>query len=101
MVGKFLSIEAASVICEAGDLAGGLIAEKGHHRHPAAVAAETIMQVVPPPHMWQCIEGEGDIASPGMGDLDAAQLREAINHIPVEDRRADRRVDPGETRAST
>src|SRR5713101_682284 len=61
MVGKIFGVEAAGVIRDAGDLARRLKAEIGHHRDPAAVAAETIMEIVALPHMRQRIECEGDI----------------------------------------
>ena len=58
------------------------------------------MKIVALPHMGQRVEGEGDIAGPGMGDLDPPQLREAIGHVAVEDRRADGRIDLGEPRTA-
>src|SRR5215469_5021350 len=100
MVGKSLAIEAARVVCDAGDFACRLPAQISHHRDPAAVTAHTIMEIVQTPHMRQRVEGEGDIAGPSMGDLDSVQLRESVDHIAVEDWRADRCVDLRETRAS-
>jgi hypothetical protein len=58
------------------------------------------MKIVALPHMRQCVEGEGDIAGPGMSDLDAAQLRKAIGHIAMQDRRANCCVNRGETRSA-
>src|ERR1700756_1320595 len=92
MVGKFFGIETASVVCDAGDLAGRLPTEIGHHRDAAAIASKAVMEIVAASHMRQCVEGKRDIAGPGMSDLDAAQLREAIGHVAVQDRRANNSV---------
>src|SRR5215471_19855332 len=100
MVGKFLPIEAASVIGGASNLARRLPAEIGHHSDAAAVAAKTIMETIALAHVRQRIQSKSDVAGPGMGDLEPAQLREAIGHVAIEDRRANRRVDMCETGAA-
>ena len=51
MIRKILPIKAASVVGDPRDLARRLPAEIGHHRNPAAVAAEAKVEAVPLPHM--------------------------------------------------
>src|SRR5215469_11871552 len=87
MIGEFGRVERAYGISRSGNLAGGLIPKIGHHRDTTAVTAEGIMHTVVQTHMRYRVERERDIAGPGMGHADATQLREAIKHEPVQDRR--------------
>ena len=67
----------------AGDLLGRLGAEIGHHRHAAAVAGQQVVHALVLAHVRHGIEREGDVARPGMGDADALELREAVDHVLV------------------
>src|SRR6185312_12288059 len=82
------------------DLARYLVAEIGHHRDAAAVAAERVMHPRLFPHMRKRIEGECGVAGPAMGDAHPAKLREPVGHVAVEDTGAEPRVDLRKTRAT-
>src|SRR5262249_9228124 len=93
MIGKLRPVECANIVAGAGDLAGSAIAEIGHHRDAAAIAAEAVMQALLLSHMRQRIEGEGGVAVPTMRDPDSFQLRPPFGHIAVEDAGAQFRID--------
>ena len=61
-------VERRHPVRAAENLARGLRAQIGHHRNPAAVAAEHVVHPVVTAHMREKIERERDIPGPGVGD---------------------------------
>ncbi|HYC64752.1 MAG TPA: hypothetical protein VEC14_08490, partial [Reyranellaceae bacterium] len=89
MLGELAAIQRIDGrIAAARDLPGGLRAEIGHHGHTVAVARQQVVHAVVHAHVRHVVEREGDVAGPNMGDADAIELREAVDHVLVERGRA-------------
>src|SRR5262249_11821522 len=60
------------------------VAEIVHHGDAVAVAAHDVVQAIDLAEMRQAVEGEADLAAPGMADPIAVELRERRDHSAIE-----------------
>src|SRR5262245_13931659 len=86
-MGKLLELETACGVGTTHDAARRLVSQVGHHGHTTAIAAERIVHSTQDAGVRQGIPGEGDIAGPGVCNANTPELREAVGHEAVEDRR--------------
>src|SRR5262245_22614953 len=86
-MGKLLELETACGVGTTHDAARRLVSQVGHHGHTTAIAAERIVHSTQDAGVRQGIPGEGDVAGPGVGNANTAELREAVGHEAMEDRR--------------